>query len=151
MHVAFTGQATLVFTTNRLAITGLPGPMWVFSVAGKDTEPASVSGGMATIAAVGLSHYWGQSVEVTHEALAAKVLTGYCKTGALAAAGGGCGGCESGGNGEPECEISCSGGTCSASCGDSYNSCCSCAEGCRCCKTIDEQRPAESTAPAGRH
>ena len=150
MRVAFAGQATLLYTTTRLTITGMPGPTWAFPVAGKDAEPVPAIKGMTVIPAAGLSHYWGRFVDVTDEELAAKLLVRVCEMGALAGAGPGCDSCDAGGPGEPECEATCGDRTCSASCGDAYHACCSCDNGCRCCRDI-EQQAIGSRAPAGRH
>jgi hypothetical protein len=147
IRVAFAGQATLVFTTTHLAVMGMPGPTWVFSVSGKDTESVSASDDVTVIPVVGLSHYWGRLVDLTHDELVAKLLMRQCETGGR---GSGCDSCEFGGPGESGCEIICPEGTCSASCGDGYHSCCSCTEGCRCCRNI-EQRAAGSSVPPGRH
>ena len=148
LDVAFEGPATLVFTPSRLIVMETPDKGWVFSVVGKDVEPLAADA-LTFVPVVGLAHYWGRSIDVTHEELATQLFAHHCEQGGEDERGPGCESCASGGPGEVGCEVSCPGGTCSASCGDGYYACCNCVDGCRCCRII-ERRAIEATPRAGR-
>jgi len=149
LDVAFEGPATLVFTASRLIVMETPEVGWVFSVIGKDAEPMAVASALTIVPVVGLAHYWGRSIDVTHEELATQLFARLCERGAEDERGPGCEDCTFGGPGEVGCEITCPEGSCSATCGDGYHACCKCPDGCRCCRDI-EQRAIESTPPLGR-
>jgi hypothetical protein len=149
MRVTFAGPGTVSFSTTRLAVAPATGRGWVFPVAGMDGEPALAQKRAATIPVVGLSQYWGKMVEVTHDELVADLLTLVCQAGALGESGPGCSSCETGGPGEVMCDATCPDRSCSASCGEGFHACCSCASGCRCCAG-GAPRPADSVAATGR-
>jgi hypothetical protein len=132
--VTFSGHATVTYVKNRVAIAVTDQVGWLFTVAGRVAQAVPSDGVLREYEVLGLSRFWGQSVQTTPAVLAERLLSRFCGADPLTAGGSPlCEECEVGGPGVRSCSIDCGDDSCGADCADNQFACCNCPLGCACC------------------
>jgi hypothetical protein len=131
--VTFSGYATVAAVKNRVSVMVDDQIGWVFTVAGRTAPVLAAEVFLPHYDVLGLSRFWGTTVNLPPTALALQLLSG--GTCGLGGSDGGvrCDSCEVGGPGFTSCSMPCGGGTCWAECADNQYACCNCPMGCGCC------------------
>jgi hypothetical protein len=137
--VTFTGYATVTYVKNRVSVIVDNQTGWVFTVAGRIAPAVEAEAFLPHYEVLGLSRFWGMSVNATPAVIAAQLLSGGSCGQTPTSVGPKCGSCEVGGPEWTSCSMPCGEGTCEAHCADNQFACCNCPFGCGCCPVIQQQ------------